>query len=925
MAVCHTQASQKEQFVTLEIPSNFPQEWSQHGYSHIHFGAARLALNYHGTTGKPIVSGIALLDSRYKKYQDACIGTVEATLSSGMAMVTLFPNFTMSLQDPNLLDALKFQIQIIGAKMVESAVTTTLHYQIVYKIQDHAFKLSNQGSEKSLLISINTREEPHCVHIITRSDGMSKIRFDHSHLKQLPTSPVFSTQMMLQPLEPDNIVPGPEAPLIQSFKSDGKPAYFFKDPNIGHSPWDINYSCEGCQDSIFKDLDEEIRRSYMNKSRKKSSHSEFYKRWMDGDVNIGPLGEDNGKFVYLVGYSAQRPKPRSSKIQDQSPPDLPQPPKEDPKNQINKGVKKHNQLQKCAQEENIVIPPEPKIPEVQMYERTSSYEQDFPPLEEFSKKEYLHAPKIPSKLQADAEGWQVKIAAAEAILNWQTENALAQNTALMKIDQKVNKIDLKEFHDWLETRRLIEEGHYNILLEFVSRFTGMLKGWWNSISQADQMQFLVLKDLSRAIRIIHTHFIGNPNDLLTLKRREFFKRRCCSYRKKDLSKHFHAMTKPFCAIGLDSSLKQAAKQKHSSLTMGEIQQETYIALKDLYNRRKVFKDYLHGDKRLDKACDDSHLKIKCGKDKSCYCPTKKKNHFRKMKKFSPIPFKKRYKWKYLKRRRSPKGVKSTRCYICNQKGHFAKSCPNNKKGVKMVQQKLQKSKIQIGEKEDIESIFSIDDEPNEQSLCAIQSIELSDSESSSSEIFMVQPKSIHSLLLNFQSLSQIPIPHVLVSIYLEKYSKPIIVIAFIDTGAAEKIMNPEALPAEWWEPYTRYFQSAAKKVFATHLRSRPIRIKSYAESHSEFLKKCKNPLWKNSEYFIKLPFKKTEDINPTKASHMGMNPEHLRLAEEEWQQSEQARGKLRLVINYQPLNYFLQDDKFPLPNRNSLFSSLAKA
>ena len=36
--------------------------------------------------------------------------------------------------------------------------------------------------------------------------------------------------------------------------------------------------------------------------------------------------------------------------------------------------------------------------------------------------------------------------------------------------------------------------------------------------------------------------------------------------------------------------------------------------------------------------------------------------------------------------------------------------------------------------------------------------------------------------------------------------------------------------------------------------------------------------------------------------------------------SEQVRGKLRLVINYHPLNYFLRDDKFPLPNRNTMFS-----
>ncbi|KAI3747086.1 hypothetical protein L6452_09531 [Arctium lappa] len=41
--------------------------------------------------------------------------------------------------------------------------------------------------------------------------------------------------------------------------------------------------------------------------------------------------------------------------------------------------------------------------------------------------------------------------------------------------------------------------------------------------------------------------------------------------------------------------------------------------------------------------------------------------------------------------------------------------------------------------------------------------------------------------------------------------------------------------------------------------------------------------------------------------------------------SKQVRGKLRLVINYQPLNHFLADDKFPLPQKRSLFQSLANS
>ncbi|XP_012435584.1 uncharacterized protein LOC105762241 [Gossypium raimondii] len=427
--------------------------------------------------------------------------------------------------------------------------------------------------------------------------------------------------------------------------------------------------------------------------------------------------------------------------------------------------------------------------------------------------------------------------------------------------------------------------------------------------------------------------------------------------------------------------------------MGEIQQETYIALEDLCNMRKVFKDYLHGDRRLDNACNDSHIKIKYGKDKSCYCPTRKKKHFGKLKKFPPkIPKRRKYKWRYLKKKKkSSRFTKSARCYICNQKGHYAKSCPNNKKGAKMIQQIQQKSGIRIPEEDDLESLFSIDDEPNEQSLCAIQSVEYSDSKSSSNEILMAQSQThSHSLLSNVQSLSTIEVlvPHIPVSIYLEKYSKPIIVIAFIDTEAAEIIMNLDVLPPgltttvlgsklprkDLIVGFNLYTKAKHLRILPEGLRYKKmfkpfvpipklfsvysekiqeiieeLRKKSCAESHSEFLQKCQNPLWKNSEFFIKLPFKKNEDINLKKASHMRMNPDHLKLAEAECRQlqneglievsdsqwaceafyvnkrSEQARGKLRLVINYQPLNYFLQDDKFPLPNRNSIFSSLTKS
>ena len=80
-----------------------------------------------------------------------------------------------------------------------------------------------------------------------------------------------------------------------------------------------------------------------------------------------------------------------------------------------------------------------------------------------------------------------------------------------------------------------------------------------------------------------------------------------------------------------------------------------------------------------------------------------------------------------------------------------------------------------------------------------------------------------------------------------------------------------------------------------------------------------------------------------------MNPEHLALAKQElstllfegliepiaspWaceafyvnKHAKQVRGKLKLVINYQDLNHFLADDKFPLPNKIALFQHLLNA
>ena len=59
-------------------------------------------------------------------------------------------------------------------------------------------------------------------------------------------------------------------------------------------------------------------------------------------------------------------------------------------------------------------------------------------------------------------------------------------------------------------------------------------------------------------------------------------------------------------------------------------------------------------------------------------------------------------------------------------------------------------------------------------------------------------------------------------------------------------------------------------------------LKFCPENHSQF--HHPSPLWKNEQFFIHLPFKLNEDINPTKASHLGMSPSDILLATQECSQ-----------------------------------------
>ena len=145
----------------MDIPTDLVTNWKREGYTHLHLGGVRLILTLHGRKGLPVIARIALLDTRFKQYQHAVIGTVLTTLHTWSVLLTFYPNFNMSLENPNLPTTLKVQIQLQGAEQTSTSKIATLHHQIVYRSQNHALDLPTAQTTSDALMNLTDIDTVH--------------------------------------------------------------------------------------------------------------------------------------------------------------------------------------------------------------------------------------------------------------------------------------------------------------------------------------------------------------------------------------------------------------------------------------------------------------------------------------------------------------------------------------------------------------------------------------------------------------------------------------------------------------------------------------------------------------------------------------------------------------------------------------------
>ncbi|KAI5434659.1 hypothetical protein KIW84_021474 [Lathyrus oleraceus] len=128
---CSLRATNQEQYIDLEIPQK----------------------------NQPVFCKIALLDSSYLHYDNVVIGTVLTTLHAGSVVLTIFPNYNVSLNDNTLSTRLNVQVQITGTDQVPEAMSATLHHQIIYRLQNHSIDLPFSCCSSDSLLVVTNREE----------------------------------------------------------------------------------------------------------------------------------------------------------------------------------------------------------------------------------------------------------------------------------------------------------------------------------------------------------------------------------------------------------------------------------------------------------------------------------------------------------------------------------------------------------------------------------------------------------------------------------------------------------------------------------------------------------------------------------------------------------------------------------------------
>ncbi|RDX84614.1 hypothetical protein CR513_34316, partial [Mucuna pruriens] len=412
-------------------------------------------------------------------------------------------------------------------------------------------------------------------------------------------------------------------------------------------------------------------------------------------------------------------------------------------------------------------------------------------------------------------------------------------------------------------------------------------------------------------------------------------------------------------------MAMAAQKEFSTMSMGQIHQMTQEALEKLCQQHQYLSNVLKQKGKFSKACKKPYLEIKC-KEKVCSCSSKKK-------KFDSFP-KKKKKYKFFKKKQKRGKPSDQRCFICGKKGHYSRTCPNKAdKAIKLISSlDIDDEDVESIYSEqssaDKETVFALGYSDEDQS--ETESIPIfSAKEVNSIAISPPQPgveiqllPSKYQKLIKAIAYMDTGAQKTMMNLDIlpkEAWKKefcyfvaadgkvfetelisvnPVGIYFFPNCIVWSKVIGTKLPDIDILIGMDVFCSAAKLQILSTGLKYKrdfkpfsevlkifsaqgedngieEIRRKLFslsANSHEEFLHP--NPLWKNTDFFIRLPFKyQSHQSHSPRDVPLGLTgliePTHSNWAYQAFyveKRSERLRGKKRL------------DDKFPIPKASSL-------
>lgn len=198
---------------------------------------------------------------------------------------------------------------------------------------------------------------------------------------------------------------------------------------------------------------------------------------------------------------------------------------------------------------------------------------------------------------------------------------------------------MHEFNAWINNRMTMSGARLeDVFKDFTFWFTGSLREWFKILGLYRQLQLIRVCSANKLLGTIYQEFIGNHTLIMMQARNDYFQHKCRSLQEKDLNAHYQKLSPLFYMLNaisepnfkrvymtslpdeLQNKLHRAiaaAKKDLSNITIGQIHKMTLAACDKVCEKEKFFTDLLTKKSSLEKACQRSHLQIKC-RDKSCY-------------------------------------------------------------------------------------------------------------------------------------------------------------------------------------------------------------------------------------------------------------------------------------------------------------------